>query len=434
MTRSALLVAIPLQGHLHPLIMQAAELRARGWDVTVATHTEALASVAARPEKIPAVSLGPLDGEGGISWEALEAEVTREPSFIRSSTRIMGWLTQRWTRTYDGMLQALETVKPDIVVADLATVGAQDAAVSARIPVVLNNADLLCMLSVAVLPPVNDLPAFFSGRSRHDVRWIDRTLAPVVRALGIAGASATLGRQLNAQRALRRLPPVNIHTRMAGRPTLVNTAFPLEYPRPLPPWVHLVGPMLPDAAPPLDEETSAWLQSGPPVIYASLGTVARAGPELLAPLLQGLRSRHFRILWSSRHPLPAALDVPSNVRIVPFTPSALGVMQHPNVRGVLSHCGINTAHESVASEKPVVGLPLFADQQEMALRLVDAGVGVMLDKQKLDPHAVNAAVTRVIEDETLRAPLAALRVALLAAGGVRAAVDIIESAASAEAA
>ncbi len=425
--RRALFVGIPLVGHLHPLIMQAAELASRGWDVAVATHDEAAPYVEARPERVRCIRLGSI-GPAVPSWEELEEKVTRETSFLRSSIDLMLWFGARWTRTFDGTLRAIGSFRPETVVADIVTLGALDAAEARGLKVLVNNADLLGAISARLLPPAPELPLFLSGKSRHDVRWIDGVMAPWRIALAVAVSRSVLGKPLNALRRARGLPEVDIHERLRGRTILVNGAFGVEYERPLPDWIHMVGPMLPTGAlPPLEPELHAWLCDGPPVVYATLGTVARAGDAILGPLLQGFASDKFRVLWSLRSTASTLrLAPPANVRAVPSVSSALGVMAHPNVRAVFSHGGINTTYEALAMGKPLVVLPLFADQQDMAFRVADAGAGIRLDKTKLTAGAVSESLARVLGDARFREPLPRLMTAVRAAGGVKRAADLIE--------
>jgi hypothetical protein len=58
-------------------------------------------------------------------------------------------------------------------------------------------------------------------------------------------------------------------------------------------------------------------------------------------------------------------------------------MQLPALRLFISHCGINSAHESLYFAKPLLCVPLFADQQDMAVRVVDSGAGRMVAKDQV---------------------------------------------------
>src|SRR5690606_21035248 len=115
----------------------------------------------------------------------------------------------------------------------------------AGVPFVVNNPDLLGALPVRLLPPADHLPLLFSGRGRRQVGPWQRLTAPVARRVAALAASVTVGRQLNRLRASRGMPPIDIHEMLRGRQVLVNGAFGLEYERPLPPEVAMVGGMLP---------------------------------------------------------------------------------------------------------------------------------------------------------------------------------------------
>ncbi|PIY71927.1 hypothetical protein COY87_03625, partial [Candidatus Roizmanbacteria bacterium CG_4_10_14_0_8_um_filter_33_9] len=54
------------------------------------------------------------------------------------------------------------------------------------------------------------------------------------------------------------------------------------------------------------------------------------------------------------------------------------------VAAFVSHCGDTSVYESVEALVPIVGIPLFADQPDMCARIVDAGVGVRVDKHALE--------------------------------------------------
>jgi polyene glycosyltransferase len=121
-----------------------------------------------------------------------------------------------------------------------------------------------------------------------------------------------------------------------------------------------------------------------------------------------------------------ALRTAPGLRIEGWVSSQMAVLRHPNVRAFVSHCGINSIHEAVVCGVPVVGIPLFADQPDMAMRALDAGVALVLSKQALKADAVRMAVRRVVDDVAFRRPMSRLQAALRAAGGVERAADLLE--------
>jgi UDP:flavonoid glycosyltransferase YjiC (YdhE family) len=102
------------------------------------------------------------------------------------------------------------------------------------------------------------------------------------------------------------------------------------------------------------------------------------------------------------------------------------VLAHPNVGAFVSHCGVNSVHESLFAGTPVVGIPLLADQHDMALRVVDAGVGVLLEKQRFNSADLRARIHDVLRNDGYRRAIPAVQSSFRLAGGVKRAVDLIE--------
>jgi UDP:flavonoid glycosyltransferase YjiC (YdhE family) len=429
--RYALFVAIPAIGHLMPLLRQARELTRRGWRTAIASTEEVRAHVEARHPEMPFVGLGTYPGAVEASAQA-ESLASAEPDAIKGTMAVMRWVNTLWPVMYDGLRAATEDDRPDVMVVDLVTAAGMDAAEEAGIPYVVNNADLLQVISVGVLPPAPGVPLLFSGRSIHSGGRLRRVLDPLACRLAVAVVEATLGRQLNALRRTRGLAPVAITKRPAGVPIMTDSAFGLEYPRPLPPQIEMVGPMLEDPRP-LPDDLRSWLEGGPPVVYVNLGTVVRPRPDVLARIAAGLAGGGFRALWVVRPELRGALpaELPPNVRLETWVASQQAVLAHPAVRVFVTHCGINSVHESLAGGTPMVGIPFLADQRDMAVRVRDAGVGLQLDTQRFTAAELLGSIRRVLGDPAFRRNIPAIQASFARAGGVRRAADLIERAAGA---
>ena len=171
------------------------------------------------------------------------------------------------------------------------------------------------------------------------------------------------------------MPSIDFQHWLDDKLVLVDSAFGLEYPRPLPPNVQMVGPMQTSEAAELPADYEGWLEQGPPVVYVNLGTIARPGPDLLRRMAAAFVADDFRVLWVVPEEVQSLLPAErsATIRIERWVPSQTGVLQHRNVRAFVSHCGVNSVHESILAGTPVVGIPLFAAQGDMALRVADAG-------------------------------------------------------------
>src|SRR5665213_596444 len=302
-----LFTSVPLVGHANPLLRQAEELQRRGHRVAFAGARDLQRHVAAEAPTIPFLDLGPL-GPIADQIHRAQAEASLDPVFWRNSYRILDSLWAAWPSMYDGVRAAIAADRPDVAVVDLFSTGGITAADAAGVPCVV-NAIMLGVLSMKLLPPADHLPFLLSGRSRHQITAWDRMTAPLQRCAAAIGASILVGRRLNRLRASRHLPPIDVHELHRNRQVLVYGAFGVEYERPLPPNVAMVGGMLSQRKP-LPADLDAWLSAGPPVVFVSLGTLAIAPAHQLARMAAALTNDAFRVLWSLR-PEQAVLLPPS---------------------------------------------------------------------------------------------------------------------------
>ncbi len=406
----ALFTAIPLVGHLNPLIRQAAELQRRGRRVAIATFRELAAHVESECPGLPVVDLGPLGDLRRVLRENEEA-ASRDRDFARGTLRIVRGLTAVWPAMFDGLQSAIADDRPDVMVVDLFSSAGMCVADANGIPLVVNNPDLLASLPVTLLPPADDVPFLFSGRSIRDVGLAQRIAGPIVRRLARLATRLTIERDLNALRASRGLRPTTIDALLRDRTILVDGAFGLEYRRPIPPNVHMVGPMLHAEHERLPDELARWIEDGSPVVYANLGTLAVASNEQLEAMLAALTDDRFRSLWILKDAQRARLpkQLPESVRVLSWGPAPITVLEHPDVHAFVSHCGINSVYESIAAGTPIVGIPMFADQRDMAVRVADAGAGVWIDKNAVRAADLKAAIARVVDDPSFVAALPPLQ-------------------------
>lgn len=203
----------------------------------------------------------------------------------------------------------------------------------------------------------------------------------------------------------------------------------LDIAQPLCPNYFPVGLLLPtlQAEEVLDKEWSDFLGgcSGKGVIYINMGSVAvlpEAWATSFSEGVQALADDGFCVAWKRRFaasdktvsatassktdttttgkkPVLGARQRVKTFTKLPFSPRL--VLAHPNVKAFITHCGDTSVYESVAAGTPLVGIPLFADQPDVCARVVDAGVGVQLDKYALTKEAIYTAVTTVVNNEAI---------------------------------
>ena len=323
------------------------------------------------------------------------------------------------------------------------------------------------------------LPRIYSRHRARFVRAADEELAGRRAAGGAeeAPAAPPAGASPGALRdwAARRLGGMRADLLWDGQPTLYNSHWGLEHPRPLQPFEHLVGhttDFAAEAARALPPEVMAWLEApgGRPIVYAALGTLSVLPGGWLAGLAAAISAAAgeggdgdgdgdgahspVRFLWvvpaaQQAGLLPAGLaaasaawhagarGAPPPVLLVDWLPQ-VAALRHPAVRAFLTHGGMNSLGEALFARRPMLCAPLFSDQPDNCARVAERGLGVQLAlgaaggaqapaqlaralAQVLGPAAPAAARARALE--------AAWR-ANLAAGGIPRAVALVEAAAA----
>ncbi|TDD43392.1 oleandomycin glycosyltransferase [Nonomuraea terrae] len=187
------------------------------------------------------------------------------------------------------------------------------------------------------------------------------------------------------------------------------------------PSYRFVGPSL--GARPPDPSFAADRLRGP-VLYASMGTVVDAGPQLLRAFATALAPLGGTVVISTGRTDPAALGpLPGNVLARRFVPQ-------PEVlaRAALfvTHGGMNSVNEAMHAGVPMLVVPQGADQPLVARRVVELGAGLSIRTRDAAAGAVHALARRLLGEPRFRAAAATLRVAQREAGGHLRAADELE--------
>lgn len=161
-----------------------------------------------------------------------------------------------------------------------------------------------------------------------------------------------------------------------------------------------------------------------PVLYASLGTVFNADPQLLRTFATALAPLGGTVIVSTGQTDPAALGpLPANVLACRSVPQ-------PDVlaRAALfvTHGGMNSVNEATYAGVPMLVVPQGADQPLVARRVVELGAGLSIRTGDAAVEPVHALARRLLDDPRFRAGAATLQVAQRRAGGYRRAADELE--------
>ncbi|XP_010531266.1 PREDICTED: UDP-glycosyltransferase 84B2 isoform X3 [Tarenaya hassleriana] len=152
-----------------------------------------------------------------------------------------------------------------------------------------------------------------------------------------------------------------------------------------------------------------WLDKQAPssVIYISFGSILKSTENQIASIATALKNKGKPFLWVIR-PVERALNDAvlqemvgqGRGKVVEWGPQEK-VLGHVAVACFVTHCGWNSALETVAAGVPVVAYPVWTDQPTDARLLVDVfGVGVRMrngDGGELETAEVERCITAVTE-------------------------------------
>ena len=198
-----------------------------------------------------------------------------------------------------------------------------------------------------------------------------------------------------------------------------------EFPRTeLPSCFHFTGPY---SNPKSREPVSFPYEklTGEPLIYASMGTVQNRLLWIfprIAEACVGLDAQLVIALGGGASPdsLP---ELPGNPIVVGYAPQ-LELLQKATL--TITHAGMNTTLESLSNGVPMVAIPITNDQPGVAARIAWTGTGEVIPLGKVRVKKLQKAIKRVLTEDSYKKNALRLQEAIIRAGGVSRAADIIE--------
>ncbi len=289
---------------------------------------------------------------------------------------------RRWSEPPPRPVPAVAAARPDVVVHDILTLAPALAGELESVPVATLIPHVYPVMEPGFPPYAFGarMPRTRAGRTLW--RVFDR---PVRSGLERGRA------ELNDTRRRLGLPPVDrLHGGLSTQLTMVGTLPQLEYPRPWPEHVHVVGPLMwepafGDVQPPPGDA---------PLVLVAPSTAQDPEHRLLRAALAGLAGEPVRVLatWN-RRALPGPVKVPPNARLVEWLSYARTM---PGCALVICHAGHGTLVRALASSCRVLAVPHVGDMAENAARLDWAGAGVRLPWPLLAPATLRLATRRAL--------------------------------------
>ena len=189
-----------------------------------------------------------------------------------------------------------------------------------------------------------------------------------------------------------------MYTYLGNRvPYIIPTALGFEYPRTLSPLTHYVGPMLSKQRQVLPSDLQQWLDSKPDgsVIMISMGSLARLTRDQGRIIVSAIRLTNYSVVWSLREKnrdILEGLELDKDRYFLSKWLAQVAVLNHSTVRMAIVHGGMNGVHEAIAYGVPIIVIPFWTDQGDVAARLHNSGAGIQILESQLSVTTLSSAI------------------------------------------
>lgn len=379
---------IPAHGHTNPTLGVVRELIDRGHSVSYYSYESFREKIEAAGARFIAcdsydaqLGLGPDDG----------ARIARDTAF---SIHVL----VETTLALDGMVcRELERERPDCIVADSMAVWGKAAAMKLGIPFVSSTTTFAFNRESAKLMKQSGRQAISLllsvPRMNRDVKRLKKLGYPIKNFLQLISND--------------RYTDTIVYTSPEFQPCCES--FPEKY--------SFVGPCI------LPPESSFEKNKGK-LVYISMGTVNNNMPEVYRSCIAAAADIDAQVLISvgALADIGSLGELPENVQLRRWVDQP-AVLREADA--FLSHCGMNSASESLYFGVPLLCCPQTAEQGAVAARICQLGAGIPL--ATVSPEKIRAGLKLLIEEGSYRSNAEKIGESFRRCGGAKAAADKIES-------
>ena len=164
----------------------------------------------------------------------------------------------------------------------------------------------------------------------------------------------------------------------------------------------------------------------PTIVYVSLGTLFNDAVPFYRTCFEAFDGLDAQIVLSvgARISLDDLGPPPPNLLVRTQVPQ-LELLSKTSA--FVTHGGMNSVSESLFNGVPMVVIPQMSEQEIVGRRVEELGAGVFLAKEGITMERLRSAVERVLGDGRYLASARSLSQSLKAAGGVKRAVELIQT-------
>ncbi len=379
-------VSIPLYGHFMPLKAAGEALLARGHTVSLFVENSAWC-VTALEQKFTCVVI-PASGRFTADFFV---NMSAHPRVGDSFAQIFNEMFLHHTQQLGPMVRLVTQIHQktpfSLFLVDLSTFVGYGVADKLNVPYV----SMFPLTMHMAVGPTTYLPAIGTGFPSNGRMSTGQRLLNYLLKIAIAIKSGDLLGEVNAPRLAEGIAPMKHVMQLAGLEGLIfsPTIWGYDIPQPLCPNIFGVGILSPTHDhTPMERELEAFLAQCASemrsAVYVNFGTLAVLHDQTFAALLDGLVQTSYCIVWkitnaqrlaAVKERLVATGDIRRFFLSSRFS-NPVAIMKHPATGAFVSHCGDTSVLEAIEANLPIVGIPIFADQADVCLRVDESRIGI----------------------------------------------------------
>lgn len=160
------------------------------------------------------------------------------------------------------------------------------------------------------------------------------------------------------------------------------------------------------------------------VIYISLGTIFNNSIEFYECCFKAFCNMNVKVIMSVGRKIDISIfkNIPSNFIVRNYVPQ-LEVLKYADV--FITHGGMNSTNEGLYFNIPLILIPQSVDQPFVANRVAELGAGIVIEKNRITPEALNKCVSEILSDDNFKLNSEKIGESLREAGGYKVGVDEI---------
>ena len=407
-------------GHLNPMFVLGRELKRRGHRVTL-FH-------------IPDVQ-SKVDKAGLEFWKIGEAEFSPgtlevmykqlgELSGMAALNFTIDWLEKETKMLFGEAPTAISKAGIEALLVDQVTIGGGTIADFLKIP-------FITVCNALLINREPGVPPYFTNWE-YNTAWLS-TLRNRAGNFLLNQLSQKIWKLVADQRRQWYLANYTCRDDAGGKLAQI-CQLPAEFDFPrvrLPKTFHYTGPLQdPSGLEPLSLSPMPFpfeKLNGKPLIYAALGTLQNRKQEIFQMIAEASMELDVQLVISLGQPQIKELDfnLAGSPVVVPYAPQQQLISQSVLT---ITHGGMNAVLGALSSGVPLVAIPITNEQPGIASRIAYTGAGEFLPLSRLNITSLQEIIKRVLTEYSYKQNALRLKEAIVRAGGVNYAADIVEKA------